>query len=299
MQYQLLLTTADADAEAVADLLLEAGALAITYQDNQDCPQFEEHLGEVSLWPETKVCALFADGDDVKAVLAQLRTDLPELDLSSAEIESVAEKNWQEAWKEYFKPISFGERICVYPSWIEASHEKPCTLILDPGMAFGTGSHPTTRMMLQWLDDQELAGKDVIDYGCGSGILALAAAKLDAANVWGIDNDPNAVTMTLNNAKANGIPEERLQAWHNDDEPPLSADIVLANILANPLKSLAPHFAQITKAGGTLVISGLLAAQAPEVLAALEPWFKVAAEDCDNSDAGGDAWMRVVLERNA
>ena len=289
---QLRLVTSQPHAETVSEALQDLGALSITYLDNQDSPQFEAHRGEVKLWPETHVMALFPAAFDMEIILAALSRALPAPtyhELQHIKYELLEDKDWQHEWKNYFKPLTFGNKIHICPSWYTPEKDLACTLMLDPGMAFGTGTHETTQLMLEWLADTALEERCVIDYGCGSGILAMAAAKLDATHVIAIDNDPQAVSTTADNARQNHIPATILTCYCTGEYPEdLQADIILANILANPLKQLAPHLISLLKPGGDLVLSGLLSDQAEELESVYQPQIEFISRETK-----GD-WLRLV-----
>jgi ribosomal protein L11 methyltransferase len=254
--------------EEFEDALLALGASSVTYRDAADQPLFEPGPGEMALWDAVQLVGLFTEEfteEDLRAQLAGLfGTALPPVCF-----EPLEDQVWERAWIEHFQPMCFGTRLWIYPSWAEAPDEG-VIIRLDPGLAFGTGTHPTTALCLEWLDAQDIQGKTVIDYGCGSGILAIAALLLGAQSAIGYDNDPQALTATQDNAEHNHC-ADRLQmqlvatAGANISE---QADVVLANILAGPLRELAPVIAPLVKAGGSLVLSGILKEQAEEVMQA-------------------------------
>lgn len=191
-----------------------------------------------------------------------------------------------------FKPMPFGQRLWIVPSWHDAPDPEAANLMLDPGLAFGTGTHPTTALCLEWLDGQDVNGCQVIDYGCGSGILGLAALLLGAEHVIGVDTDPQALEASRDNARRNQVADDRLDLYLPADEPDTRADIMLANILAQPLISLAPHLASLVKPGGRLVLSGILSNQARDVMAAYEPWFVM------DEPEQREEWIRLTGRRN-
>lgn len=188
-------------------------------------------------------------------------------------IEQIEDKDWEREWMDNFHPMQFGKRLWICPSWREVPDPNAVNVMLDPGLAFGTGTHPTTSLCLQWLDSLDLEGKTVIDFGCGSGILAIAALKLGAKQAIGIDIDPQAILASQNNAEANGV-AEKLQLFLAKDQPrELQADVVVANILAGPLKELAPNIITLVKPNGNLGLSGILATQAESVCEAYSEAF--------------------------
>lgn len=222
-------------------------------------PVFEPLPGETRLWGDTDVIGLYDAETDMKSVVAMLEQH-PLFGTGFAhKIEQLEDKDWEREWMDNFHPMRFGERLWICPSWREVPDKNAVNVMLDPGLAFGTGTHPTTALCLQWLDGLDLAGKTVIDFGCGSGILAIAALKLGAAKAIGIDIDPQAILASRDNAERNGV-AERLELYLPKDQPSdLRADVVVANILAGPLRELAPLISQLPNAEGHLGLSGILA----------------------------------------
>lgn len=257
---QLIFTSSPQQAEALSDALSAAGAAAVTFQDNADQPIYEPAIGETPLWSATSVIALFDAETDCDAVLETLTAQLG--DLPSCRIEAVEDKDWEREWMDNFHPICFGEKLWIVPSWHQPPQPEAVNILLDPGLAFGTGTHPTTALCLQWLDQADLTGKTVIDYGCGSGILAIAAALLGADKVIGIDTDPQALEATQANAARNNVIVETYLPQHC---PEIQSDLLLANILAGPLMELMPRFLQLTHPHSELVLSGILETQAATV----------------------------------
>ncbi|MDA3807121.1 MAG: 50S ribosomal protein L11 methyltransferase, partial [Thiomicrorhabdus sp.] len=232
---------------------------SVTFEDAQDQPIFEPEIGTTPIWERTKVVGMFDAEINPQAVIQQLIQLVPDVPASAYKIEQIEDKDWIRAWMDLFKPMQFGDNLWIVPSWLEAPQPEAVNLMLDPGMAFGTGTHPTTSLCLTWLDQHVPKNLSVIDYGCGSGILALAAQKLGAASVAGTDIDPQAITASRQNSERNheNIPFELVKDF--DSEP---VDILVANILAGPVKELAGEFIRLLKPGGTLILSGLLANQA-------------------------------------
>ncbi len=266
------------DAERWADALLEEGAISVDLSDpragtDRESPIFGEP-GEpgVALWPFSRIEALFADGDEAgRALRASAEALL--LPLPPVEAQPVAERDWVRETQAQFAPIEPAPGLWIVPSWHQVPAGARLALTLDPGLAFGTGSHPTTRLCLAWLDETGVAGRSVLDYGCGSGILAIAAAGLGAGEVTGVDVDPQAIVSSTENARNNGA----LASFVLPDALPAGAfDIVVANILANPLKLLAPALAARVRQGGRIALSGILDVQADEVIDAYAPWFTLA-----------------------
>jgi ribosomal protein L11 methyltransferase len=259
---QLRIDSNRQQAEAIEDALLAAGAASVTLEDNADQPILEPALGETPLWNETRITGLFdAEIDTDQAVViatAELGSSLPQY-----RWELLEDKDWERAWMDNFQPMKFGERLWICPSWKQPPEPDAANLLLDPGLAFGTGTHPTTALCLKWLDQQNMNGKTVVDYGCGSGILGIAALLLGADKVIAVDNDPQALVATRDNAQRNQINAEKIETFLPETAPTeLQADLVLANILAGPLAELEPTLAKLCRIDGDIVLSGILSNQA-------------------------------------
>lgn len=260
--------TVDKTQTPLLELLLEnLGALAITLGDAGDEPMLEPAPGETPLWQATRVTGLFSGDTDPDTLRSDFEQALKR-DLSRHLIvEFLQDKDWERAWLERFQPMRFGKRLWICPSGHHIDTAGAVVVDLDPGLAFGTGTHPTTDLCLQWLDQADLRGKTLVDFGCGSGILAIAALKLGATRVIGIDHDPQAILATQENARRNGV-TEHLDVYLNKDAPDIQADIVLANILANVLVELHTDILAYVRCDGELVLSGILEAQAGDVISA-------------------------------
>jgi ribosomal protein L11 methyltransferase len=247
---QLKINTTGNDAETLSDALIESGAVSVTFLDTHDNPVFEPLPGETLLWGDTDAIGLYDAETNMEDVVAMLENE-PLLGKGFVhKIEQLEDKDWEREWMDNFHPMRFGERLWICPSWRDVPDPTAVNVMLDPGLAFGTGTHPTTAMCLQWLDSLDLTDKTVIDFGCGSGILAIAALKLGAKHVVGIDIDPQAIQASRDNAERNGV-SERLSLYLPKDQPEnLSADVVVANILAGPLRELAPLISVLPVAGG-------------------------------------------------
>ncbi len=290
---QLRLVATRDRVELFEDALLAAGALAVTLGDHRDAPILEPGVGETPLWPEVDLTALF-DQDTDRAQVAAMLGDT--LGSSALELpwEQLEDRVWEREWLQHFEPLRFGERFWVCPGDMAVSDPDATVLHLDPGLAFGTGTHPTTALCLEWLASNPPAGASVIDYGCGSGILGIAALLLGAARVGAVDIDPQALLATRDNAVRNALPGESLDVGTPqmlDAAAPV--DLLLANILAGPLIELAPRLARLLRPGGTAVLSGILHEQAAEVLAAWAPWHEHIAT------VERDTWCRIELRRTA
>lgn len=265
---QLRIDTSPEQSEAVEDALLSAGAASVTLEDNADQPILEPALGETPLWNQTRVTGLFTAETNTEQALTIAASSFGS-ELPNHRWELLEDKDWERAWMENFHPLCFGQRLWICPSWKEPPEPDAVNLMLDPGLAFGTGTHPTTALCLQWLDGHDVKGKTVIDYGCGSGILAIAALLLGADSGIATDIDPQAITATRSNAERNQIDDHRLRLCYPQDMADAApADILLANILAGPLSSMAPQISALIKVGGQIVLSGILRQQACEVISA-------------------------------
>jgi ribosomal protein L11 methyltransferase len=271
---QLRIETTPQQTEQIEDSVLSAGAVSVTLQDAADQPILEPGIGETPLWDSCILTALFSASANTAAILEQINATLAFP--IKAEWQLVEDKDWSQEWKKYFKPIPCSEgRLWICPSWLEAPMPNAVNLRLDPGLAFGTGSHPTTMLCLNWLEKQSLKGKTVIDYGCGSGILGIAALLLGAEKVWAIDNDPQALLASRDNAQRNGIADKRLITLLPEQIPTeAKADIMVANILAKPLIDLAQQISNLTCNNGHLCLSGILSHQIAQVSDAYTHTFK-------------------------
>ena len=299
---QLTLPSRESEQPRYERALEDVGALAISLQDAHldavdEQAIFEPGVGEIPLWDEMTLIALFPAETDGLLLLAALEAFDPGLDWTQVRFETIEDQDWERAWLDQFQPMRFGARTWIVP-W---DHELPedargddaAIVRLDPGLAFGSGTHPTTALCLRWLDGLadagELQGKQVLDFGCGSGILALAALKLGAARAVGVDNDPQAIIATADNAQRNGV---QVATFMPRDEPVAAYPVVLANILASALDALAELLAARTAPGGRIAMSGILAGQEVELLARFAPWF-----DALRTEQDGD-WVRIDGVRN-
>ena len=263
---QIKLNATNENAEQIGDMLMEeTGALSITFLDAQDTPVFEPLPGETRLWGDTDILALYDAEADTNFIITQIKASNMLADDFAYKVEQLEDKDWEREWMENFHPMKFGERLWICPSWREIPEPDAVNVMLDPGLAFGTGTHPTTALCLEWLEGLDLSGKTVIDFGCGSGILAIAAIKLGAEKVIGIDIDPQALQASRDNAERNGVADQ-LEVFLPQNQPEgLIADVVVANILAGPLRELAPIIKGLVKPNGDLAMSGVLDTQAEDV----------------------------------
>lgn len=280
---QFIFNSSPEAADALSDALSEAGAAAVTFQDSADQPIYEPPVGETPLWSATQVIALFdatiSEADMRASVKPFLASELPPF-----KMEAVEDKDWERAWMDDFQPMCFGDKLWIVPSWHQPPQTDAVNILLDPGLAFGTGTHQTTALCLHWLDKADIQGKTVIDYGCGSGILGIAAALLGAERVIAVDTDPQALQATQDNARRNDV---TVETYLPDGCPQLRCDLLLANILAGPLMQLAPLFAKLTHDGSDIVLSGILDSQADDVSASYQPYFKM------QKARQFDDWMRL------
>lgn len=265
-------------APALAEALEAAGAASTELADAdagtpEESAIFAEPGADAGVWPRCRLVALLPEAADAEGVLAAALAEAGCECLAPAVIDRLDDTDWVRETQRQFEPIRAGARLWIVPTWHAAPDPDAVNIVLDPGAAFGTGSHPTTRLVLAWLEREVRGGETVLDYGCGSGILAIAAMKLGAARAVGVDIDPLALEAARYNASANGVDVDVRAA---DAALAVEADLTVANILANPLRMLAPLLASHTRPGGRIALSGILEAQAPEVAAAYAPFFDMA-----------------------
>ena len=276
---ELRFSTTPDQLENLEAWLFEQGALAVTLEDNADEPLLEPGPGETPLWQNIKLVALFEVGINLSPILASVPQQWVTASADAANF--VPDQDWERAWMENFEPLKMGKRLWICPSWCEPPDPHAVNINLDPGLAFGTGTHPTTAMCLGELDATIQPGVNLIDYGCGSGILAIAGLKLGATKAFAVDNDPQAVTATWDNAQRNAITQDQLDVFlvsQADTQGRLQpADLVIANILAGPLEALAPTLIDLMNPGGRLILAGLLSEQAAALIEAYKPWVALSA----------------------
>lgn len=261
-------------ATPLEDGLMALGAQAVTLEDAADQPLFEPDIGTTPLWQTSVLTALFPVETDVDALIVALQQQLPQpafSELPSWRSELLEEKDWIRAWMDHYHPIQFGERLWICPSWLSPPDPNAVNLLLDPGLAFGTGTHQTTALCMRWLNDHDVSDQTILDFGCGSGVLGIAALLLGARHMIGVDIDPQAVTATRMNADRNAIEPSRYDVWLPEALPvEVQADTVLANILAGPLIALRPTLLAHLRPGGWLVMSGVIRSQVSDVVAAYQ-----------------------------
>ena len=279
-------------ASALEDALLDCGAASVTLEDNADQPLFEPPIGHTPIWQHTRVTGMFQADTDMVTVLAQLNALVGEL--PKHRIEILEDRDWIREWMDSYQPLQCGKQLWICPSWREPVDPMAVNLLLDPGLAFGTGTHPTTWLCLNWLDSQPLTGKTVIDYGCGSGILGIAALLLGAEKLIAVDTDPQALQATSENAKRNNIDSDKLACYLPEEVPPgLHGDVLLANILAGPLMELAPTLAACLDPGAPICLSGILDSQGDTIKQCYQRWFVGLASE------QREEWLRISGQRNS
>jgi len=286
---QLTLEANHSNSEQLSELLSQAGAAAVTMQDALDDPIFEPPPGSTPLWKQLLLTGLFEADADINSVLRFIESNFGELPAHT--LNPLEDKDWTRAWMDDFKPMQFGERVWICPSWHTPPHPDAVNIMLDPGLAFGTGTHPTTSLCLNWLDEHFHTPVDVIDYGCGSGILGIAANLLGSEHVYAVDLDPQALLATQANAEKNhvldkietfSVPQFRKKCQS------LQCPLLMANILAGPLIEMAEMLASHVAPKGNIVLSGILAEQADNVSKAYQQWFTI-----DDISQEGD-WIRIT-----
>lgn len=267
---QLTLSCSEEHAPQVGDMLMGNGAHAVTYRDGADTPIFEPRPGDVTLWAHTLATGLFDAETDIPSVVNNLKKSAVFSGDIQFKVDALEDKDWEREWMDNFHPIQFGRNLWICPSWREAPEPDAVNILLDPGMAFGTGTHPTTAMCLRWIDAHPPTDQTVLDFGCGSGILGIAALLFDAQHAIGIDIDQQALIATKDNAERNGV-AEAFELYLPSEQPRIQVDLVLANVLAGPLRELADTILGFVKPGGQLVLSGILERQIDAVTTAYQP----------------------------
>jgi ribosomal protein L11 methyltransferase len=280
--------------DSVEEIFARHGAASVTFTNAGNDPVLEPAPGDAPLWADTRICGLFSPEVDINALRDDLRRSLGIEQLPRSAVEDLADRAWEREWLRDFAPMRFGERLWICPGDTAADDDDAVIVRLDPGLAFGTGTHATTALCLEWLDSLDLDDKSVLDYGCGSGVLAIAALKLGAASATGIDIDPQAITASRANARINDV-AERLVVTIDACAVNERFDVVVANILAGPVIALADSIAGLVNDGCPLGLSGILSEQVDEVLAAYSPW--IAFEEPVYREQGGQAWALLTGRR--
>ncbi len=279
------------DPTIVENAFLKLGATSVTLTDAGDDPVLEPGPGETPLWSSTQITGLFPGDADLAAFAVALRTELGVDDLPDHRVETLQDRAWEREWLKDFGPMRFGKRLWICPTGQEVENEDAVIVHLDPGLAFGTGTHPTTALCLEWLDGLDLQDRNMLDYGCGSGVLAIAALKLGCASATGMDIDPQAVTATQQNAADNAV-AVNLAVFGSADAISGQFDVVIANILAGPLVQFADSITSHLAKDGMLALSGVLCEQADEVLRTYEPWIDF--EEPVFREQDGQTWSRLT-----
>ena len=281
----------DTQAEPLADRLGELGAASVTITEaGNDQPLFEPGPGETPLWRRSRVMGLFEDGHDLHPIIDVAGDEVGIQAPRDWAIDRLQDQVWERVWMDDFHAQRLGQRLWVCPSWEQPPDPDAVNILMDPGLAFGSGTHQTTMLCLRWLDANIRGGERLIDFGCGSGILAIAALKLGAAEAWCVDNDPQALIATADNARRNGV-SDRIHAQLPDAPLPPSVSLLIANILASPLMQLAPRLSALVEPGGAIVLSGILDSQREQVAAHYSDHFTLDADSPDDSQI--DEWVRI------
>ena len=276
--------------DAVEEIFARYGASSTTLTDAGDQPVLEPPPGETPLWADMRITGLFAADTDFAALQADLQSALGLDDLPRHEITDLEDRDWEREWLKDFGPMQFGERLWICPSNATVDTPGAAVVLLDPGLAFGTGTHPTTALCLEWLDALDLDNKQMLDYGCGSGVLAIAALKLGCARATAMDIDPQAMRATLDNAASNDV-RDRIIVSNHAGGVAGQFDVVVANILAGPLIELAESIASHVRGGCLLALSGILSEQVGEVLEAYQPWIEF--DEPEYREQDGQSWARL------
>ena len=291
---QFVMNLGELDADAVEDVFMRFGASSVTLSDAGDDPVLEPGPGETPLWAETAITGLFPADVELSALRDGLLAAFDLTCLPPHRTEDLEDRAWEREWMKDFGPMKFGKRLWICPTDAEVPAADAVVVRLDPGLAFGTGTHATTSLCLEWLDGVNLAGKTVLDYGSGSGVLAIAALKLGCTAATAMDIDPQAVLATRQNAKDNGV-HDALEVHGAADAIDGRFDVVVANILAGPLVQFAESITSTLRQGGMLALSGVLCEQADGVTAAYEPWIEFDEPEFRTQD--GQIWSRLTGKR--
>ena len=290
---QIELITSANQCDMLEELLFRCGASSVTFQDAENQPVYEPAPGSTPLWTGTKVKGLFTEDININTVIATISSEAPQVQIKPL-VKTIEDKQWEKECIRDFHAMQFGNRLWVCPGWCTPPDPDAINVMLDPGCGFGTGSHATTALCLQWLDAHCIAGKYVIDYGCGSGILGIAASLLGARFVLGVEIDPQALEASQKNAQRNHVATEKFGTVYPENIPTgAKADILLANILSGPLTELAPSLTSLIKPGGDIVLSGILNDQTEAVIAAYQPWFAM------DPPVLKEGWVRLTGKKHS
>ena len=289
--WQFSVSCQSSELEHVENLMLENGALSLSLTDAGDEPIYEPLPGHSPVWSESVVTATFESSTDVETLQQQLSAAMPAHLATGLKFNPLQDQDWELAYRQHLKPLQCAKNLWVVPSWLEPPEPDATVIRLDPGMAFGTGGHSTTALCLAWLADNPPSGCRVIDYGCGSGILAIAACKLGADRVLAVDIDPQALNACDSNRIMNDIPEQQIDICLPDDMQNFESDLLIANILARPLVELAPRLASLVREGGQILLSGILKTQLKEIQSAYSHYFELDRERYDED------WISISGKR--
>jgi ribosomal protein L11 methyltransferase len=273
--WQLSVQCSADELEQTETSLLALGAISITLCDAHDEPIYEPLPGDTPVWQHSIMTGMFEQQLELEGLYDQLLNLLPDHQVATVRKSTLEDQNWERTHLQHFSPIRCADNLWIVPSWLEPPDPRAINIQLDPGLAFGTGSHPTTALCLAWMADKDFSNQSVIDYGCGSGILSIAACKLGANKVYGVDIDPQAVDASLENARRNDIDPNLIQITPPSMLNIHDADLLIANILSGPLIDLAPKFADLLKPGAKILLSGILKAQVNDIKSAYQPWFEL------------------------
>jgi len=293
MWQELKIEVSSENALPIEEKLFAAGAASVAYLDARIQPVFVEETNQTPLWENVYLVSLFSHSINIAPLISTLSQSSVVINSNDLEIKLVADQDWEHNWMIDFEPMQFGKKLWICPSWICPPDPRAINVILDPGLAFGSGTHPTTSLCLDWLNKNLKPNHGLIDFGCGSGILAIAAALLGAPKVYAVDNDPQAITATSNNMIKNSISDEIIHVCMPETLPALEADYLIANILAEPLIKLSEKFSQLIKPRGQIALSGILKEQGDKVILHYEPWFEI------EEPLEKDGWMLITGTRKA
>lgn len=283
---QLRIHTTQHHADSISDYLTALGAQAVTFMDAKDTPIYEPNIGEITYWQDTTVIGLFSADHKMDKVIATLKQHPLLATDFTYQLDPLEDKDWERAWMEDFHPMQFGTKLWICPSWCDIPDPSAVNILLDPGLAFGTGTHPTTALCLTWLDSLDLTNKTLVDFGCGSGILAIAAVKLGAKRVIGIDIDPQAIQASQENAHRNQI-SSQVEFYLSGQQPLIEADVVIANILSGPLIELCTVITGYAKPGADIALSGILIQQQTAIINCYQKYCRL------NPVTTQDEWLRI------
>ena len=291
MWQELKIQVSSDNAPQLEEKLFAAGAVSVTYLDAKDQAIFVEKVNQTPMWENVFIVSLFSHSKNIAPLISNLSQDSTVINSNDLKVKLLADQDWERKWMVDFEPTQFGGQLWICPSWISPPDPSAINIILDPGLAFGSGSHPTTSLCLGWLDKNLRPNQKTIDYGCGSGVLAIAAALLGASKVYAVDNDPQAMTATRSNMQKNRISDQIIRPCLPEALPAIEVDHLIANILAEPLVKLSKKFSRLIKPSGKIALSGILKEQVEEIILHYEPWFEI--EELQEKEG----WMLITGAR--